>query len=178
MKPKYFSIEAGSGKREAGRGDVDARGKKLAPKFTCNPELRWHNQLQSSLYDHCASRFPLPAFPLPASRFPPSRFPLPSRRPRNRAPIPDGQPVRPHPIPLLNEQSLLLEHQADLTRVVATDLLQHRDQNTESVVADHRAAGDLCDVPRFGGGDGEALSTIDVQHHVNVRASIADVHDA
>ena len=33
-------------------------------------------------------------------------------------------------------------------------------------------------MPRFGGGDGEALSTIDVQHHVNVRASIADVHNA
>src|SRR5438445_12584248 len=65
-----------------------------------------------------------------------------SSRSCNRASVPDRQPVGPHPIPLLNHQSLLLEHKADLARIATADSLENRNQHAQRVVADHGATGD------------------------------------
>ena len=43
---------------------------------------------------------------------------------------------------------------------------------------EHLAAGDLRDVARLRDRDGQAVAAVDVQHHVDVRAAVADVDDA
>src|SRR6266566_2441013 len=105
-------------------------------------------------------------------------FLLRSRLDRHPRPVPNGEPVGPHAIPFLNKQPLLLEHQTNLARIVAGDLFQDRNQHAERIVTDHRAPRDLRDMSRFRCRDREAIAAIDVQHYVNVGASITDVHDA
>src|SRR3954470_496447 len=83
----------------------------------------------------------------------------------------DRQPVGAHALPFLNEQAAILEQRADAARVPPGDLLEHRDEHAQGVVADHRTSRDLSDEARFGRGDRETITAIDVEHDVNVRAA-------
>src|SRR5690348_6395866 len=85
------------------------------------------------------------------------------------------EPVGADAIPLLDEQSAILEEGANAHRVPAGDLLEHGNEHAQRVVADDRPTRDLGDEPRLGGGDGQPVAAIDVEHHVNVGAAVADV---
>src|SRR5579871_6101143 len=88
------------------------------------------------------------------------------------------QPVGAHAVPLLYQHSMRLEQGADTLGAPAGEVLEHRHQHAQRVVADDRAPRDLRDVLGLGGGDGEAAAMVDLEHHVDIRTAVADVDHA
>src|SRR4051812_41470057 len=91
------------------------------------------------------------------------------------APVANGEPVGANPVPLLDQHTMLFEEAANPRAVVAEDVLEHGDQHAERVVAHDSAPRDARDVARFRCGDGETVAAVDVQHHMDVGAAVADV---
>jgi hypothetical protein len=73
---------------------------------------------------------------------------------------------------------VLLEQPANVRRRVLRNLFQDGHEHAERVVADDRAPRDFGNVPRLRHGDRQPVATIDVQHHVQVGGTVADVHDS
>ena len=68
-----------------------------------------------------------------------------------------------------------LEERTDLGGAPVGDLLEHRHQHAERVVAQHGAPRDARDVLVFRDSDREAVAVVHVQHHVDVGAPVANV---
>src|SRR5678815_4467565 len=88
------------------------------------------------------------------------------------------EPIGPNLFPFLNHEPVTIEERSDLWRSIAGDLLKHRNQHTQRIVTHDGAPGDLADSPRLRHRDGETFPAVDVQHHVEVGASVADIDDA
>src|SRR2546425_12624617 len=89
--------------------------------------------------------------------------------------VSNGKPVGSRSAPFLENQAMRLEQLTDANGVPADDVLEDGNQNAERVVAHHGALGDPGDVPGLGHGNSEAVAGVDLQHHMNVRATVADV---
>ena len=71
-----------------------------------------------------------------------------------------------------------LEERADLRAVVADDLLEHRHEHAQRVVAHAPCAARSARCTRLRDGDREPVAPVDVEHHVHVGAAVADVDHA
>src|SRR5262249_52327722 len=66
---------------------------------------------------------------------------------------------------------------ADGSAVPAENHFENGDDHSQRVAAENGALGDLRYVFGLGDRDGESVTCVDVQHHVNIGAAIADVHN-
>src|SRR5260221_1464088 len=90
----------------------------------------------------------------------------------------DSEPIRPNFLPFLQHEAVRSEQGANALRLPGGKLLENRHQNTKRVVAENRAPRDTCHVLRFRYRHGQSIAAVDVQHDVNVGASVSHVHHA
>src|SRR5262249_57419865 len=88
-----------------------------------------------------------------------------------------GQPIRPHTVPFLDHHAIGLEELADLQALPTGDVFENRSQNSQRAGAQNGAFGDLRDVLGLGDGNRVSVANVRVQHHVHVRAAIANIHN-
>src|ERR1035441_6170479 len=93
------------------------------------------------------------------------------RRPR------DPQRVRPHLVPLLQQKTVRIEEAPNLRCVPTHNLLQHRDQHAQRVLAQNRAPRNRRQVAVLRHRNRQPVQPVHVQHHVDVGASVPHVHN-
>src|SRR5262249_2284012 len=101
-----------------------------------------------------------------------------SRRNRDGLGLENPYAVRALALPLAEHKSCGLELRANRGSPQSDHLLEHGHQHAAGVVAEHGAARDARELAVLRHGDREAVAVVDVQHHVDVRTTVADVDHA
>ena len=70
---------------------------------------------------------------------------------------------------------MLLEEAANLKRIPTKNVLHDRNEDAERVLTKNGPFRYLGEIAILRHGDGKAVQSVDVQHHVNIGAPVADI---
>src|SRR5258708_11934338 len=87
----------------------------------------------------------------------------------------DFHTIRPVLFPLVQRQAVGLEQFPNVPRPPVEQLIENRHHDAERVLAQHRAPGDPRELLVFRNGNREPVMVVDMQHHVNVGTTVADI---
>src|SRR5260370_31243372 len=90
--------------------------------------------------------------------------------------IHDAKRIGLYLFPFLENEAAVLEQVADKKHIPTENVFHDRNQNAECVLAKDRAFGNLRQVAVLGDRNRQAVQTVDVQHHMHVRAAVSDVY--
>ena len=62
--------------------------------------------------------------------------------------------------------------------VPSNQVLQDRDKHAQSIVAEDRSFGNLGNLFRLRNRNGEAIASVHMQHDMNIRASVSNIHNS